>query len=185
MQKLEAGEYRDNYSGEAARLVGAVVVESLNSTLTPRENEVLLLTARGHRTPEVAGRLFITEHTIKDHRKKILSKTGAKNMASVVNRHISNGDLPVEVGSAPRRLLRERELEVLYLIAEGYSNQSIAECLYLSVHTVKGHIKNILEALNASTREHAVTRGYETGHLILPIGARAAMLPADQLAPQY
>jgi two-component system response regulator NreC len=45
-------------------------------------------------------------------------------------------------------LLTEREREILQLIAEGSSNKEVAGRLYLSVHTVETHRKNILEKLN-------------------------------------
>jgi DNA-binding NarL/FixJ family response regulator len=43
--------------------------------------------------------------------------------------------------------LSERELEVIALIAEGYTNQQIAEKLFLSSHTVNTHRKNIMAKL--------------------------------------
>jgi len=45
-------------------------------------------------------------------------------------------------------LLTGREREILQRIAEGHSNKEIAGRLYLSVHTVETHRKNILEKLN-------------------------------------
>jgi DNA-binding NarL/FixJ family response regulator len=45
-------------------------------------------------------------------------------------------------------LLTAREREVLQLIAEGNSNKEIAARLFLSVHTVETHRKNILEKLH-------------------------------------
>lgn len=43
--------------------------------------------------------------------------------------------------------LSEREMEVIKYIAEGYSNREIAETLFLSVHTVTTHRKNIMGKL--------------------------------------
>jgi DNA-binding NarL/FixJ family response regulator len=60
--------------------------------------------------------------------------------------------------------LTARELEILQLIAEGCSNQAIAERLCLSVHTVKNHVHKILETLGVGSRwaavEHAIDRGW-------------------------
>ena len=52
--------------------------------------------------------------------------------------------------------LSERELEVLQHIAEGLSNQEIASRLYLSLHTVKVHSRNIYGKLRVHNRTHAV-----------------------------
>ncbi len=62
-------------------------------------------------------------------------------------------------------LLTERELEVLQLIVIGASNREIAEQLYISVHTVKNHVHNILNKLQADNRLQAVEIAVEKGLL--------------------
>jgi LuxR family maltose regulon positive regulatory protein len=54
--------------------------------------------------------------------------------------------------------LSERELQVLTLIAEGHSNQQIAEALIVSVGTVKKHLNNIFGKLGVESRTQAVAR---------------------------
>jgi two-component system, NarL family, nitrate/nitrite response regulator NarL len=61
--------------------------------------------------------------------------------------------------------LTARELEILRLIADGLKNQEIAKRLYLSVHTVKNHVHNILERLGVTSRWSAVTHACEKGWL--------------------
>jgi LuxR family maltose regulon positive regulatory protein len=58
----------------------------------------------------------------------------------------------------PFEPLSEREREVLQLVAEGLSNQQIAEHLVLSLHTVKLHVKHVLAKLDATNRTQAVVR---------------------------
>lgn len=48
--------------------------------------------------------------------------------------------------------LTEREREVAFMVAEGKSNLEIAGELYLSVGTVKTHIRNILGKMNKNSR---------------------------------
>ena len=52
--------------------------------------------------------------------------------------------------------LTPRELEILRLVADGLSNKEIAARLYLSFHTVKNHVHNILEKLKVQHRSEAV-----------------------------
>lgn len=51
--------------------------------------------------------------------------------------------------------LTPREQEVLALLAEGSSNQQIAERLFISIKTVKTHVSNILQKLHLSDRTQA------------------------------
>lgn len=57
--------------------------------------------------------------------------------------------------------LTERELEVLRLMAEGASNQEIADRLFVALTTVKKHAGNIFGKLGASNRVHAIARARE------------------------
>lgn len=60
--------------------------------------------------------------------------------------------------SMPSDPLSDREHDVLQLVAEGLSNQQIAERLVLSLHTVKLHVKHLLTKLGATNRTQAVAR---------------------------
>jgi LuxR family maltose regulon positive regulatory protein len=54
--------------------------------------------------------------------------------------------------------LSERELEVMKLIAIGLTNQEISEQLFISLNTVKTHVKNIYQRLEVSNRAQAIAR---------------------------
>jgi len=64
-----------------------------------------------------------------------------------------------EIGISPR------EYDVLLLVAEGLSNQEIANRLYISESTVKTHVSNLLSKLDARRRTHAVRRARQAGIL--------------------
>lgn len=59
--------------------------------------------------------------------------------------------------------LTEREMEVLKLIASGYSNQKIADQLVISLGTVKGHVSNILSKLHLADRTQAAVYAWKEG----------------------
>ena len=59
--------------------------------------------------------------------------------------------------------LSERELDVLYLLARGASNQDIAEELAIAVNTVKHHVSTILSKLVVSNRTQAVAQARSLG----------------------
>jgi DNA-binding CsgD family transcriptional regulator len=78
---------------------------------------------------------------------------------------------PAQAAQAPsdtpaaRSGLTKRELEVVRLVAEGMSNQEIAESLVLSEHTVHRHVANLLNKLEVSSRTAAVARAAQLGLL--------------------
>jgi DNA-binding CsgD family transcriptional regulator len=59
--------------------------------------------------------------------------------------------------------LTNREVEVLYYMAEGMSNKEIANKLYISLSTVKTHTLNIYGKLEVSSRVQAVTKAKKLG----------------------
>ena len=61
--------------------------------------------------------------------------------------------------------LSDREIEVLQCISEGLTNQEIASRLYLSLHTVKAHTRNINGKLDVNNRTKAVARAKALGIL--------------------
>lgn len=61
------------------------------------------------------------------------------------------------------QVLTNREISILRLVAEGYTNKEIGDELSLSENTVKGHIKDILGKTNAKTRIQAVLLAKQKG----------------------
>jgi LuxR family transcriptional regulator, maltose regulon positive regulatory protein len=61
--------------------------------------------------------------------------------------------------------LSERELEVLRLLATSLSQRDVGRELYVSLNTVKSHVKSIFRKLDVSTRAEAVERARELGLL--------------------
>lgn len=77
-------------------------------------------------------------------------------------------EVPKEVTleETPRRgSLSPREVDVLRLIAQGQTNQQIAQRLFISVSTVKKHVRSIVSKLGVSDRVQAAIRAIELGVL--------------------
>jgi DNA-binding NarL/FixJ family response regulator len=64
-------------------------------------------------------------------------------------------------------MLTSRELDVLKLAADGYTNSRIAESLNIKDETVKAHMSSILGKLGARDRTHAVTLALRRGVIAL------------------
>jgi ATP-dependent transcriptional regulator len=54
--------------------------------------------------------------------------------------------------------LTKRESEILSLLIDGASNQQISETVYISISTVKSHVRNIFNKLNVSTRSEVIRK---------------------------
>jgi DNA-binding NarL/FixJ family response regulator len=102
--------------------------------------------------------------------------SGEALIAPSVTRRLLNrfARLPVGASSAEARLgvVTEREREVLSLVAQGLSNQEIAERLTLAEPTVKTHVSHLLLKLDLRDRAQLVMLAYETG-LVTPGTAEA------------
>lgn len=65
--------------------------------------------------------------------------------------------------TTPVANLSQRELEVLKLMVEGYSNPQIAEALYLSPNTIKTHVRGIMNKLSVDDRVQAAVIALRAG----------------------
>jgi len=79
-------------------------------------------------------------------------------------RAIRGGGL-TEMSEPPMLALTDRELDVLRLVASGYTNRQIAEALFLAEGTVKNHLSSVLLKLGARDRTNAVLRALHLGLL--------------------
>lgn len=70
-----------------------------------------------------------------------------------------------EKHTAPMPLLSRREMEVLGLLAQGYSSKQIGQRLFISELTVRVHRKNLLKKTNSSKSGNLVKKCYELGLL--------------------
>lgn len=83
-----------------------------------------------------------------------------------------NGGLVIRSRRADRdpvnaRPLTEREVSVLSLVADGYSNKLVAARLGITERTVKNHLSTIMDKLHAMDRTHAVVTAVRLGWLAI------------------
>jgi DNA-binding NarL/FixJ family response regulator len=92
-----------------------------------------------------------------------------KQLVDMVRRvHAGKKHIPPEIAAhlaehLGDESLSKREVDVLQKIAGGNRNGDIAELLFISEETVKGHVKHIMEKLGASDRTEAVAIGIRRG----------------------
>jgi LuxR family maltose regulon positive regulatory protein len=122
----------------------------------------LLLEVRGTRLDEEAD----TPATVSIHYlDRLLETFGVKpGLGEEAAAEAPKGEAATKVASLPTPL-SDREVEVLKLIADGKSNATIADTLYISVSTVKTHINNLYSKLDVESRTQALARARELNML--------------------
>lgn len=106
----------------------------------------------------------------------ILKTSNAKQIAEAIRKTV-NGETVLEpevttkmisrmrngANTSPHEQLTEREMEVLLLVAQGKTNQEIADELFIALKTVKTHVSNILAKLEVQDRTQAVVYAFQNG----------------------
>jgi DNA-binding CsgD family transcriptional regulator len=91
---------------------------------------------------------------------KVLSSDLSR--ASTDRRPVTENSL-FSAGGAVKTLLTRRELEVLYLLANGADTPEISKLLVISPATARSHVAAIRRKLKAKNRTHAVVRAIAMG----------------------
>jgi len=84
------------------------------------------------------------------------------------------GGQPSPARDRLQRVLTDRELEVLTMVARGMSNAEIAEELTISPATAKTHVAHLLTKLDARDRIQLVILAYQSGLAVLARGPRVS-----------
>jgi DNA-binding NarL/FixJ family response regulator len=67
-----------------------------------------------------------------------------------------------------QKSLSKREREIMDLLAQGLTGEQVAERLFLSPETIKTHIRNAMNKLEANTRVHAIAIALREGFISPP-----------------
>lgn len=98
--------------------------------------------------------------------------SGAEEILSVMDRTMAGEQVypettpSLKLGEALSKDLTDRELEVLRELVAGESDAAIAEKLYMSLRTVKGHIQSMREKTGFRNRTELAVRARESGLII-------------------
>ncbi|HRW17473.1 MAG TPA: response regulator transcription factor [Dermatophilaceae bacterium] len=124
--------------------------------------EALRLGARGYLLKDVTLTQLVESITTIADGGRVIAPTLT---AGLIDR-LSSGTAPERSAAESSSLapdLSERELEVLRLLAAGYSNREAAQALHLVEGTVKNHVSAILLKMGVRDRTRAVLRAIELG----------------------
>jgi LuxR family maltose regulon positive regulatory protein len=171
-------------TGRTSQSIKILVLQALLLDAQGKTSEALtpLQQALQLAEPEGYVRTFVDEGTLMEEalKRSQSSSEGARGsrdqrLRTYVNRLLAAFPEPRSwiSGAGPGRVegseivepLSEHELRVLRLIAVGLSNREAADELYVSVNTVKWHLRNIYSKLNVRGRVEATTRARELGLL--------------------
>jgi pimeloyl-ACP methyl ester carboxylesterase/DNA-binding CsgD family transcriptional regulator len=175
---------RMSTTGEnAARIQGVGSYIDVMARLPEVKAPTLVLHARGDvRIPVGEGRLLAS--LIPDARMVELDSQNHLTLADEPAWQVLISEVRGFLGTGPAQpaqgrndagtdALTARELDVLRLIAEGRSNQEVADTLVISIHTVNNHVKSILSKTGAVNRTEAAAYAHRHG-LVGRVGAARA-----------
>lgn len=95
-------------------------------------------------------------------RPKVVVETRVIEKQVIVEKEIyitAQDKLTIDQGTINKLGISARELEVLQLMAEGLSNQEIADRMFVSLNTIKTHSSNLFMKLDVNRRTQAVDKG--------------------------
>jgi len=146
---------------EVTRRVRQVSPETRIIILTSYHEEIYVLPAL-----RAGAQSYVLKDINLTSLKEVIYKTLGGEMvldAAAVNRVVKAIHVKKLDTVDPFADLSEREIEVLQLVAFGYSNASIAKKLVISEKTVKSHVSNILSKLQKSDRTQLAALAWREG----------------------
>lgn len=134
------------------------------NNLSPREVQVIFGVAYGFTEREIGSRLGIAPDTVKSHMRRIFRKTRTNSRAELVSWGYRWGllqRLPIQVEPKNPIYLSHREREMAYWVVQGLTNKEISSTVFLTVDTVKSHLRTLFKKIGARDRGHVVTLAWQ------------------------
>jgi DNA-binding NarL/FixJ family response regulator len=149
---------------------GTLIQPKMQEALIDRETPLVVLVSTPDQAAAVWGlgirALLLRDASVAQLRAAL---SAAAESLVVLDERLVESLAPLQPFSVeePEEPLTAREMEVLLLIAEGFSNKAIALALAISEHTVKFHINSLMGKLNAQSRTDAVVKATRSGLISL------------------
>lgn len=118
------------------------------AVLSAREAEVACAILAGMEADEIAAHLFLSVATVRLHTSRVLCAFGVASRIGLLAHVGTQGPRPV----SPRPPLSPRQTEVAALVAQGLSNQQVAQRLGITIKGVEKHVGDILRRWSGTSR---------------------------------
>ncbi|MEK7561561.1 MAG: helix-turn-helix transcriptional regulator, partial [Patescibacteria group bacterium] len=183
-QSVTTGEVlaEEGEEGEVSHVITASAIEEILPSLDPLERQILLLrlhfTLSAFAIAQVVSKpeISVSESLVALHGKfsnrlvtRKLGKTKETDGARGTLRPTIGQYGPIkeerDTSADPIYGLTQKERQILYLAAQGLTNEKIAKIQVVSAETVKSHVQHILAKMDASSRAQAVSLAHESGLL--------------------
>ncbi len=149
----ESYRVKSNQDDAIREILGRVLQPRMRDLLTSLENSTSLAESNNVKAVEGIRQALALASDLQHQLALVLTETFSETSekSAGVNFHY------------PGSPLTARELEVLSLVRKGFTNNQVAENLFIAERTVKFHITSILSKLNARTRTEAVDTALKRG----------------------
>jgi len=141
-------------SSTAARVPQSAIVILTQPHLAERMVQAIPVGARGCLSVNLSPAELVQSLTLLARGDVVVSR----DLVDAVRRELSGGGKRSVLAG-----LSDREREVLVLVGHGSTNREIAQELYISEHTVKVHLRTILNKLNLRNRQQAAAYAMKKG----------------------
>ena len=151
-----------------------------NFNFAPRVSETAQLMIQGLDNQEIANQLSIGIGTLKTYIHTIFEETGSSTRTEAIFKLKPQNTNELETSPIHHFGLTDRELEIVQLVAKGQTNPQIGESLFIATGTVKTHLRNIMNKLDARKREQiaAIYHGHISEQ---KLQAKLSSLRADKV----
>lgn len=163
LDSVSSDEVRAWVERSLAARGGRIGSASAWQSLTPAQQTVARLAARGLRNQEIARLLVVSTRTVETHVAAVLDSLGVANRIGIVTAAAHGRS----ANSVVLARLSPRQRDVATELLDGRTNAQIAQRLGVGAKSVEQHVRGILRALDVDSRAAAVARLVGDGEAVV------------------